>query len=89
MIMSIHCYVFLADAVRHFQDKLSDETLSLATLEQLASAIDSLLNLNDSEIDDLVVLALLVPLNESIVWERLRTRIGKKAIEELARYRKG
>ena len=79
-------YVYLADAVRILNEQLLATNLSMGAIQRLCSTIESALEKVNPDIDALIVLAFLEPLERTVLFPIARNEFGprtRKALLEM------
>jgi hypothetical protein len=76
-------YVYLADAVRVLNEQLWARQLSMESIKRLCSTIENLLEKEDPDIDALIVLAFLEPLEGTMLFPIARSEFGPRTRKEL------
>jgi len=76
-------YVYLDDAVRILNEQLWARQLSMEAIRRLCSTIENEFEKADPDIDALIVLAFLQPLEGTMLFPIARSEFGPRARQEL------
>ena len=76
-------YVYLADAVRVLNEQLWAKQLSMESIKRLCSTIENEFEKGDPDIDALIVLAFLEPLEGTMLFPIARSEFGPRTRKEL------
>ncbi len=79
-------YVYLPGAVRVLNEQLSARELSMEAIQQLCSAIERALERENSDIDALIFLAFLEPLEGTVLFPIARSEFGPRTRKALLEF---